>query len=143
MVGLSIDMILFGLCTLCVQYSLLVCYHYWWFQMVIIINPITIGLSLWLVCARAGRCWNFKTFMINWIENCYIRYTCQFEYLSWECHQNNIIFRPMVPFQTDIGVDTKISIFDFCKIPYPYFKTGTKYLVHWPALVCAYKSPKP
>ena len=84
---------------------------------------------------RAGRWWNFKTNTLFWIENRYIRYICsakffllgdvklgQFEYLLWEYHQNKIIFRPIVPFQTDIEVGIKNPIFEFCKIPYGYFQ---------------------
>ena len=64
-----------------------------------------------------------------------------FEYLSWEYHQNNIIFRPTVPYSTDMGVNIKIPIF-WCSIfvkvrndILKYFQNDTKYLVYWPATV--------
>ena len=65
----------------------------------------------------------------------------QFEYLPWKYHQNKIIFRPIVPFQTDIGVDIEIPIFRysiFVKFKTDVlksFQTNTKYSVYWPALV--------
>ena len=41
----------------------------------------------------------------------------QFEYLSWEYHQNNITFRPIVPFQPLLELIPKLRYFDirFCK----------------------------
>ena len=64
----------------------------------------------------------------------------QFEYLLWEYHQNDIIFRPIVSFQTDIGVDIEIPIFRYSSYVkfhtdiYKYFQIDMKYSVYWPAL---------
>ena len=71
-----------------------------------------------------------------WLETAVInRYTCiryirpgecvqlgdgklgQFEYLTWEYHQNNINVRPSEPFQTAIGVDIEINfLYQYCKL---------------------------
>ena len=114
---------------------------------------VRVRLVTWSVQTRAGRCCNFKTNeynILNWKPIYLFRKfsfllgdikLSPFEYLSGVYHQNNIIFRPNVPFQNDIGVDIEILIFwyplfvKFRTRILTHFKTNTKYLVYWPAVV--------
>ena len=82
------------------------------------------------------------------MENWYIHYICsteffqlgyvilgQFDYLPWEYHQNHKIFRPILPFKTDIGVDIEILIFrysifiKFHTDTIKHFQSDTKYSI--------------
>ena len=113
---------------------------------------VRVRLVTWSVQTRAGRCCTFKTNkfnILNW-KAIYLFYKVflfwdiklgLFEYLSGKYHQDNIIFRSKVPFQTDIRVDIKILIFlypffvKFHTAILNHFKTNTKYLNYCPTVI--------
>ena len=64
----------------------------------------------------------------------------QFEYLLWEYHQNNILFRQIVSFGSIIGVDIGISIFIFVKFRpaiLRYFQTNWQQWVNSIVMTCS------